>query len=280
MRVTLGMIVLNEAEYLARNLLQHYPLVDQIIVVEGADRLYPKSRVTINGLSIDGTAEIIRSFPDPDRKITPIQHGWTTDRGAQAKTELRNRYLELCKPGLLAVIDADEFYRREDFAEIIRKVHESSSLNAWRYPIVHFWRTDKQFITGGYYDVPHTRFWRIRGGERYVRDHNIPERNGVYLNRLGAYEHERHIRTFLDTNYYVAAPCCYHYGFCKAPQNMLDKTDYYQARGEGNTRRRTTQSRAAWFRPDSELPKLGLQLWNYGGPLPEVFGSTEVLAQG
>lgn len=270
MNITIGMIVLNEEQFIEANLRQHYDIADSIVIVEGADRFYPSERVTVDGLSTDRTADIIRNFPDPKQKITFIQHGWTTARDDQAKCELRNRYMEDIREGLLIALDADEFYRHQDLEYIVKKVREGKSYSSWLFPQLHFWRTNKTFIIGGYYDVPHIRFWRVRPGDEYTINHNHPYRNGKSLRSLGCHQISRHIIPASEGKFYIFGPTCYHYGFCKSPEHMRDKNNYYVNRGEDTTRSTTTECRAAWFREDNDLPK-GLKLISYGGPLPEVF---------
>ena len=278
MNTTIGMIVLNEAQFIEANLKQHYELVDNIVIVEGADRLYPKTNVTEDGLSTDDTAEIIRNFPDIDHKIKFIQHGWTHIGGEQAKCELRNRYMEDILSGLLIAVDADEFYRFSDLKEAKHNAAKQSQHHAWLYPQIHFWRNTKTFITGGYYDVPHIRFWRVRDGDRYTVNHNHPYRNGKSVHRLDCVDIRRNIIQASRDSHYVPGPVCYHMGFCKPHTSMTDKSEYYLNRGEGASRIETTASRAAWFGDDTNLPK-ELRLLKYGGPLPEVFQAHDILVR-
>ena len=265
MNVTIGMIVLNESEYIWANLCQHYEFADKIVIVEGADPLYPKERVTGKGLSMDATAQLVRDFPDPDKKIVFVQHGFASANGDQAKCELRNRYMEHVLEGLLIVVDADEFYMRRDLYEAIQRAVRQDRMYAWQYPQIHFWKTPEQFITGQYYDVTHTRFWRVTGKERYTTDHNSPHELAVKMyNRklLSSKGGEK-----------IEPPVCYHFGFCKSQENMRDKNTYYVNRGEKRSRPKTTRSRAAWFLPDAAVGDRRLTIRKYSGPLPEVFQS-------
>jgi hypothetical protein len=264
------MIVLNEEEYLGKNLEQHYEFADRIVVVEGADRLYPPQRVTERGLSTDRTAEIVQSFPDPDHKITFIQHGWTSMGGVNAKCELRNRYMEYIDPGLLIVIDADEFYRKQDLRELIDNMRRHPQYSAYTVPQIHFWHSQKHFITGGYYDVPHTRFWHVRRGDRYTDNHNHPSRNGRSLMRGYVRVKHRVVRDLGGGYSYVFPPVCFHYGFMKSQENVEDKTRYYENRGERSSRAKTWRSRKAWF-DEAVLRQEKLALHRYGGEVPECF---------
>lgn len=274
--ITIGMIVLNEAEYLGKNLAQHYGWADVIILIEGADRRYPDGNVSVTGLSTDSTAEIVRSFPDPWQKIRFIQHGWAAD-----KCELRNRYLELAGEGMLAVLDADEFYTNKSQSLISSCVTSAAAngIRSFAIPQVHIWQPPGaawslgcRFIRGSYADVPHNRFywWRPSEGARYVSNHNEPELpSGEPLSSLGRVCAPLKFNKPDPAVFVAQEPCCVHFGFAKHSRNVRDKTDYYLARGEAQTRPETSRFRAGWF--DGNLPP-ECRVEMYGGPWPECFG--------
>jgi len=270
--ITIGMIVLNEEKYIGLNLAQHYDIVDKIVIVEGADKLYPKSNVTSDGLSSDATASIIKEFPDPEKKITFLQHGWTRRSGANAKCELRNHYMELVGDGILVAVDADEFYVRSELKAVIDRIQADKKNTAWRYPSMHYWKTTSCFITGGYYDVEHIRFWKVRANDRYVRNHNFPERNGRPLQDLGLVRNNRRVVS-AGSGFTIAGPVCHHFGFCKSAEDIRDKNQYYRARGEAKTRPTTLSNREAWF--SSNVPPK-LVLHDFGGTLPDVFNVSAI----
>ncbi len=275
MNVTIGMIVLNEERFIRQNLKQHYLLADQIIIVEGADRLFPKDHVTCQGLSTDRTAKSIQTFPDPDNKITFIQHGFTRASGANAKCELRDQYLQKTPDGVLVAIDADEFYRWKDFDHVISILRKDPRLDGVIVPQLHFWRNTTQFITGGYYDIPHCRFWRVRKGDQYNQNHNYPSRNNRPLIK-GRVKTLR--RSLIRDNQGLscfAPPVCYHYGFTRSEREMRDKSKYYENRGEKKSRPRTYKSRSSWFSSDARLSP-GLRVYKCGGLLPEVLAAGQV----
>jgi len=71
--------VLNEADYLEPSLRSIYPHAHRIVIVEGCTNHFKRvapEMVTEDGLSIDGTSEIIKNFPDPEGKIVYIQAGF------------------------------------------------------------------------------------------------------------------------------------------------------------------------------------------------------------
>ena len=263
--IDFGTILLNEKNFIGLNLLQHYQLCNSWTLVEGACQGYPTRKVSPDGLSLDNCASQIRLFPDPENKLRYIQHGWTVCDGEAAKSEMRNRYLESCASDLLLVIDADEFYLEKDIIQAVN-VFEDKDVHAATLPQVHFWKTTDKFITGEYYDVAHTRFFRNHPGMKYVSNHNFPELGGQFIHKMGTYKFPRTIKATPEDKYEYLEPACFHMGFAKDLDDMRDKSDYYINRGEATTRKATTDSRAAWF--DDNLPeKCVLRPW--GGTIPE-----------
>ena len=72
--------VFNESDFLKESLQSVYPYADEIIVMEycldSMRKVILPSRVTDRGLSVDGTTQIIKSFPDPDKKIKYLPVGF------------------------------------------------------------------------------------------------------------------------------------------------------------------------------------------------------------
>jgi hypothetical protein len=264
--VGFGTILLNEEKYIFDNLMQHYDWCHQWALIEGACLGYPERKVSKEGLSLDKTADLIKCFPDPDGKLVHIQHGWTKSGGEDAKSELRNRYLQVVNTDVLVVVDADEFYLEDDLKKGISSINSEKSF-AVTLPQVHFWRTTDQFITGEYYDISHTRIYKNLRGMKYVRNHNFPELGGKFLTEMGHFKFKRTVDSVSDGMFTYREPKCYHMGFAKDYDDMKDKSDYYVNRGEKETRASTTKSRAAWF--DGDLPaKCKVRGW--GGVTPQA----------
>lgn len=261
-RITFATILLNEQKFIGRNLCQHYEMCDEWILVEGACQGYPPRKVSEKGLSLDKTEVLINIFPDPLGKIVYVQHGWTKATGEDAKSELRNSYMKYVNSDFLVVVDADEFYLKEHFSAALDKL-SNPLVMAVTLPQVHFWKDTSQFITGEYYDISHTRFFRHLKGMRYVKNHNFPEINGKYVHELGQTKFTRTIKETVSgkKKYHYMEPSCFHLGFAKDFDDMRDKTEYYLNRGESITRVSTTKSRAAWFNDD--LPeKCKIRKWD------------------
>lgn len=267
-------IFLNESEFMENWLTQHYDWADKIVLIHGADVHYPRDRVTSEGFSLDDSEEIARSFPDPERKITVVRHGWAgdTSQPGSGKCVLRNEYAKRCtQDGYLIACDLDEFYTQEDQAEISRRLPLLDTY-AVQFPTVHFWKNTSQVITGGYYDMGHWRFWKWSPGCNYrpgeLAAHNFPrDPQRKFLQRKGRRNFRRQLIKG-EGGYSHEGPCCYHFGFARNPKLIQAKNDYYLNRGEGKDRPETTRNRAAYF--DQGTPA-GCEVLPWAGALPEAF---------
>jgi hypothetical protein len=268
--IAIGTILLNEQKFIGLSLYQHYNLCDKWVLVEGTCLGYPTRKVTEKGFSKDLTQQIIEIFPDPESKIRYIKYGWTKCGGEDAKSELRNEYLKYIQEDFLLVLDADEFYFKEDLISALKEFDNPNTYGI-TLPQVHFWKDTTQYITGEYYDISHTRIYRNIIGMKYVKNHNFPELNKKFIHEKG---HIKYQRTQLKQNdgFCYKEPCCFHMGFAKDYDDMKDKSDYYVNRGEKETRKSTTASRAGWF--DDELPeKCRVKKWS--GKIPKVLKGIE-----
>lgn len=268
--ISAGSIFLNESKFIIRNLLNHYDFVDEWILVEGACLGYPNSRVTNEGFSIDCSSLMLSLFPDPENKLNYIPHGWTLNEGEMAKCELRNGYIKRISGNILVVIDIDEFYTRNSFDIAVSKIKEDYLSVV--LPQIHLWKSHNKFITGMYYDVSHTRFFKNQQGLTYNKNHNFPQKSNNELlinNPERNFKFPRVIKknTSFNSSFYWEEPFVFHMGFSKSFDDMKDKTEYYKNRGEEVTRKETTISRASWF--TEEIPK-DCRVRNFSGLLPNV----------
>jgi len=244
-RITLAAICLNEEQFIGAWLSYHYASFDQIIICEGAARNYPSTGVSEAGLSIDRTAEIIAGFPDPGRKIRFIRHGWaglevSTDDKVPAKMELRNVYAQHIDSGYAFTLDVDEFLHPAYIDDLVGEMEDHAEVDAYAIPQLHLWQTTRQYITGGYADIPHFRLYRWKAGSRYIHNHNWPSGpDGSLLTANG-----RKPRLSVAGGK-LCAPAIIHYGFCELKSSMAEKNNYYLARGEATTRSATTRFRGA-----------------------------------
>lgn len=261
-QITFCSIVLNEEQFIEASLKQHYDHCDRWIIVEGADRLWPESQRTPDGLSVDKTAQLIRAFPDVDNKITLIQAGLVSDKMA-----LRNRYASLLTDDIVVIIDVDEFLPDASMRELMAALKGMDSPGAVRIPIIHLVNTPREFITGGYWDVPHNRAYRWTPGAQYLDNHNHPRRlkDNKQLHDLMYIKRERH-EVETANGWTHSAPCFIHYGNLKNRDAIATKNSYYVNRGEETTRPRTTADRSALL--TGEYPS-DVKIRPWCGPWPE-----------
>lgn len=278
MRVALATLALNEEEFLSYNYAQHreWPGMVSWVFVEGADRKYAEanpSLVTERGLSTDGTTDYLQAVAREDGRVRHLPYGWMEDSNvALSKTKGRDRYLEVfedVRPDIFVVIDADEFYTREDQERINAIARVRKDYLCWRFSQRHLWRPpsligDNRFrfeVHGGYWSVPHVRVFRWQTGIRYRVDHNWPQSHQY-----------RPLRRLYNGS--ATDPYCIHLGFTREGPARAATHRYYEARGEGagDGRQRYVSCRAAWetWKPGVRLPN-GVQITTYNGAKPEVY---------
>lgn len=295
MRVMLATICLNEEEWLQKLFTQHrdWPGIVGWCFVEGADpafRLANPNLVGPTGLSVDDTSNLIRQFSEEQKGVHGVHIHNVPESGDQGKCFLRNAYLlmaEAYEPDIIVVLDADEFYTKEDQNEIVRwcglRTQPYASYTAWMFRQRHVWAPDykspvtgnmiypplfSQEVVGGYWQVPHTRVWRWIKGMAHVKNHNWPEVDGRYLTK-----------SMMRCDLMLGTPECVHMGFSSSQESRAAKAKYYLARGEGAEGGRLGRKRSMYnacryahltWEPGQELPH-GAQVIPYSGPVPEVF---------
>ena len=98
-------VVLNEIDYLEASLRTIYSTVDRIIIVENTNKC-ARAWANSQGLSTDGTTELIRDFPDPQGKIIYVPLGFV-----EGEWEARQAYLDRIETeSILVVLDGDEVF--------------------------------------------------------------------------------------------------------------------------------------------------------------------------
>lgn len=141
MKITSGTLLFNGDSLMPPGMLkaqldQLYYLSDQIIIVEGATRADNKTHYydgnatpfTRDGRSTDRSIEIIKSYPDPEKKILLIESKgfWN------GKTQMCNEWSKYAKGDYIWQIDSDEFYFKKDIDKI------KNILKKYNPNIVHF----------------------------------------------------------------------------------------------------------------------------------------------
>lgn len=209
--------------YLLRNI---YPMMDQIVITEGAAYLM-REFATPQGRSTDGTIEAIRAFPDPERKITLIQKD-----GFWEEYEMVYTFGEACRCDYLWHIDCDEFYKQQDMAQIKAVLAARPEINAVSIFRINFFGGMRGVINGGRFSYGGDqldRIFRWRKGYRYVthRAPTIVDEHGVQTNATNVLRGEELAQKY---GIYI-----YHYSYV-LPTQVKEKAIYYERVDDGYRR--------------------------------------------
>lgn len=138
MKVAVSMIVFNSDEILEAALESAYQFASQIVITEGPVQYYVDRGFTT---STDNTVEIIKSFPDPAKKITLIQGQWPE------KTEMMQAQTEYVHPDTdhAWMVDADEVYKAADVARVLEMLPGYDSVG---FRSMSFYGDFKTILTG------------------------------------------------------------------------------------------------------------------------------------
>lgn len=194
-KITFGMIVFNAEKNLPPGMLAAcieniYNYAHEIIIVEGATKAInhyfdgDTSKFTNNGKSTDNTIAIIKSLPDPDKKIKLIE----ADGFWDGKTKMCNAYASIATGDYIWQLDSDEFYKHEDI-ETILSILEKKKIDAVHFYANHFFGGFDYCIdeteTGWGNDIPWMRIFRNVPEKSYWISHEPPEYvcDGTVCNR-------------------------------------------------------------------------------------------------
>ena len=110
--VAFNMVVFNMDYVLEAVLESIYPFASQIIITEGPVKHFVDLGFAA---STDNTVEIIKSFPDPEKKISLTCGQWYL-----GKAEMINVHTPLMRPDIEFswMVDGDEVYKPEDIQTV------------------------------------------------------------------------------------------------------------------------------------------------------------------
>lgn len=286
MKIALVTLCLNEMEWLPRLWEQHkdWPDLCAWVFVEAADAEYAKANpgmVSSSGLSVDGTTSFLSTISkaqdDARYPLTYIPHGFSSGPSAErGKCAARQRYfdvLEDMRPDFVIMLDADEFYAKEDqrkvneYLEAMPKQHTSAIFRKreiWRPPSIAHEPVPRWEAYRGFWGIPCCHWWRWESGMHHRDCHNTPTLpSGEPVNRSAKWYDK-------DPN----APQMLHMGFASKARTRLAKNRYYADRGESTDPLRSwhVEARAEWeaWTPGKQLLRGGVVV-PYYGPIPEVF---------
>jgi SAM-dependent methyltransferase/glycosyltransferase involved in cell wall biosynthesis len=262
-----GMIVFNAEFLLVPCLEQVYDFAHRILIVEGATRATTHyydgdaQWITSDGHSTDRTVEIVKSFPDPDKKIILIQREGFWD----GKTQMCNAYVPYVEADYVWQLDSDEFYHLRDLLRIQECLTAHPENTAVHFYANHFWgdwdhvtcgrstgSTDRRWANA----IPWRRIFRHEEGSRWA-SHEPP----VYLSADGADQNSGRLLSRDDTR--AMGIELYHYSYVTRDQAFF-KTRFF-----GNTR--TLPDWEAWQTDHSrEVMVRGTFACEFKGEHPEV----------
>jgi hypothetical protein len=212
-KIAFGMIVFN-GNYVLRQCLEAvYPFAHQILIAEGPVEYWQKQGFIT---STDGTNDILRSFPDPEKKITVV-HGTYVEKDEQC-----NAYLQHLSQDAEYVwnLDSDELFKPEDIRLVMDLLQREKFTSAGFKSLSFF--GDFHHCLGGFEE--RNEFIRIRKvypGSRW-KTHRPP-----------TIEHAAGVTTWpekhLDYESLAAMGVrMYHYSYV-FPQQVKTKVGYYKA---------------------------------------------------
>ncbi len=166
MRASSITLAFNAMPWLPYTLACLYPVMDEIVIVEGA---LPSAApfATSNGHSTDGTLAAIAAFPDPAGKIKLVQqHGFWPDKNAMAAAAAAH-----ITGDWLWQFDSDEMMHPADVRRVQVLLAEHPHIGAVTLKMLNFYDGFDAIILGGRYH--HHRYnlyraWRWQPGARYT----------------------------------------------------------------------------------------------------------------
>jgi len=211
-RVSFIVIVFEGADYLEKCLEQLYPHAWEILVAEGAVTIMANHKGYWR--SRDGTADIIKNFPDPEKKIRFFQ---VRNRPWKDKAEMKLKLLKESTGDILWQVDHDEFYKHGDIKKVIQAFVDDASLDLGETLQWHFWGGyDRHRMDGKWGQVKFTRIWRKRGQLEWTY-HDCPHRDGKPYR--GNHFRGKQFGRIL-----------YHYGYVRSDESVFDKIEFLAGR--------------------------------------------------
>ena len=213
MKIAFGMIVFNGAYVLKECLESVYPFASQILVAEGPVGYWQTQGHTT---STDGTNGILKSFPDPDNKITVV-HGQYSEKDEQCSA-----YMEHLNSDTDYVwnLDSDEIFKPEDIETIIKLLTDHRFTTAGFQSCSFYGGFDK--ILGGFEEnAEFRRVCKVYPGS-YWKTHRPP----IMAHRDTRAWPENHMGfKWLWENHGIRM---YHYSYV-FPDQVYNKVQYYKA---------------------------------------------------
>lgn len=211
-KITFGMIVFNGEFVLKQCLEAIYPYAYQIVIAEGPVAYWQKQGFTT---SLDKTNEILKTFPDPDKKIV-VTHGQFSEKDEQC-----NAYMKLINPECDYVwhIDSDEIFKPEDIEKVIGLI-EKDQYTSVGFKSISFFGGFDNFLTGFEQKSEFIRIQKVYLGS-YWKTHRPP----TMVHKQKKIMVEKHLDFDVLSKMGVHM---YHYSYV-CPKQVDEKVQYYRA---------------------------------------------------
>ena len=134
-------VVQNEIDYLGYSLETLYDSVDRLVIVENTNDC-ARQWANEQGLSTDGTTELLGSFPDPDNKIVYLPVGFLPSEG-----EARQICLDQTEPGsIIVMIDGDEAFYPEELSWVYETFLAHPEVDVITGQHIMFWGDLRHYV--------------------------------------------------------------------------------------------------------------------------------------
>ena len=167
LKIAFGTIIFNGNNTFEESLKTIYPYASQILIAEGPVKFWQDKGFTT---SIDGTNEMLDSFPDPDNKMK-IVHGQYSE-----KLEQTNAYMQYINDDIdyLWNLDSDQVFKPEDIEAIIGILEKSNkTYTLVKVSSITFFGGFDRYITGFEEAAGFPALYRVYPGSRWLK-HRYP----------------------------------------------------------------------------------------------------------
>lgn len=209
MKIAAGIIIFNSDFVLKQVLESIYPHVSQILISEGCVSWWAAKGFST---SQDNTLNIIKNFPDPDKKITLVQGTYAE------KTEQANAYMKYVAPDTDYVwnIDADEVFKQEDIVKI-KELLKAENYTSVGFKSFSFYGGFERYLTGFECEHEFIRIQKYHSGAMW-ETHRPP------TIKLPEGTPKKHLsyNTLAEMGIFM-----YHYSYV-FPRQVFEKIQYYE----------------------------------------------------
>lgn len=209
MKIAAGIIIFNSDFVLKQVLDSIYPYMNQILISEGCVTYWKNKGFTT---STDRTNEILRNYPDPDKKITIVNGTY------HEKTEQANAYMKYVQSDTDYVwnIDADEVFKPEDIQKVIELL-EKEKYTSVGFKSYSFYGGFERYLTGFEQEHEFIRIRKYHSGAIWS-NHRPP------TIELLPHEEKKHLsyNTLAQIGIFM-----YHYSYV-FPRQVFEKINYYE----------------------------------------------------